>query len=59
MCAHRYEEYVDPGYLPGLINVGLFNSDQPHKYPFNANSAMCANIFSAPYTCPASPSCAH
>ena len=45
MCAHQYEEYVDPGYLPGLINVGLFHSDQPHNYPFNANSAMCANIF--------------
>jgi hypothetical protein len=44
MCAHQYEEYVDPGYLPGLINVGLFKSEHPHNYPYNPNSAMCANI---------------
>ncbi|MGH3628680.1 MAG: HXXEE domain-containing protein [Sciscionella sp.] len=45
MCAHQYEEYVDPGYLPGQINVAMFKSDQPLNYPFNAHSAMCANIF--------------
>ena len=45
MCAHQYEEYVDPGYLPGSINVAMFKSDQPLNYPFNAHSAMCANIF--------------
>ncbi|HEY4464212.1 MAG TPA: HXXEE domain-containing protein [Streptosporangiaceae bacterium] len=44
MCAHQYEEYVDPGYFPGQVNVGIFNSGQPLNYPFNANSAMCANI---------------
>ena len=45
MCAHQYEEYVDPGYFPGQVNVGIFHSDQPRNYPFNAHSAMCANIF--------------
>lgn len=45
MCAHQYEEYVDPGYFPGMVNVGIFKSDQPANYPFNPNSAMCANIF--------------
>ena len=44
MCAHQYEEYVDPGYFPGQVNVGIFKSDQPLNYPFNANAAMCANI---------------
>ncbi|HYY19799.1 MAG TPA: HXXEE domain-containing protein [Streptosporangiaceae bacterium] len=44
MCAHQYEEYVDPGYFPGQVNVGIFKSGQPLNYPFNANSAMCANI---------------
>ena len=44
MCAHQYEEYVDPGWLPGMVKVGLFKSDQPYNYPFNAHSAMCANI---------------
>ncbi|WP_227999018.1 HXXEE domain-containing protein [Nocardia australiensis] len=45
MCAHQYEEYVDPGYFPGMVNVGIFKSDQPRNYPYNPNSAMCANIF--------------
>jgi hypothetical protein len=44
MCAHQYEEYVDPGYFPGMVNVGIFKSEQPLNYPFNAHSAMCANI---------------
>ena len=45
MCAHQYEEYVDPGYFPGMVNVGIFKSDQPGNYPFNPTSAMCANVF--------------
>jgi len=45
MCAHQYEEYVDPGWFPGMVNVGIFSSEQPHNHPFNANSAMCANVF--------------
>jgi hypothetical protein len=45
MCAHQYEEYVDPGYFPGMVNVGIFKSKQPRNYPFNPNSAMCANVF--------------
>jgi hypothetical protein len=44
MCAHQYEEYVDPGWFPGMVNVGVFKSDKPLSYPFNAHSAMCANI---------------
>ena len=44
MCAHQYEEYVDPGWFPGMVNVGIFKSDQPYNYPFNSHSAMCANI---------------
>ena len=45
MCAHQYEEYVDPGYFPGMVNVAIFKSDQPYNYPYNPSSAMCANIF--------------
>jgi hypothetical protein len=45
MCAHQYEEYVDPGYFPGMVNVGIFKSQQPRNYPFNPSSAMCANVF--------------
>jgi hypothetical protein len=36
MCAHQYEEYVDPGYLPGQVNVGIFKSDQPLNYPLRS-----------------------
>ena len=45
MCAHQYEEYVDPGYLPGQINVGMFKSKQPLNWPFSPDGAMCANMF--------------
>ena len=47
MCAHQYEEYVDPGYFPGMVNVGIFKSDpeHAHNWPYNPNSAMCANVF--------------
>jgi hypothetical protein len=45
MCAHQYEEYVGPGYFPGMVNVGIFKSDQPYNYPYNPSSAMCANVF--------------
>jgi hypothetical protein len=45
MCAHQYEEYVDPGYFPGMVNVAIFKSEQPRNYPFNPTSAMCANVF--------------
>ena len=43
MAAHQVEEYVDPGYFPGQVNAGIFKSDQPRNYPFNARSAAIAN----------------
>ena len=50
MSAHQFEEYVEPGWLAGAINVGVVKSDNPRGYPFNTNSAMCANwAFSALY----------
>ena len=47
MCAHQYEEYVDPGWFPGMVNVGIFKSDpdSARNYPYNPTSAMCANVF--------------
>ena len=44
MCAHQYEECVDPGWFPGMVNVAMFKSDQPRNYPFNTHAAMCANV---------------
>ena len=43
MAAHQVEEYVDPGYFPGQVNAGIFKSDHPRTYPFNARSAAIAN----------------
>ncbi|MBT8339843.1 MAG: HXXEE domain-containing protein [Desulfatitalea sp.] len=44
---HNIEEYRWPGYLPGQMNVGMFNSDTPDRYPFNTNSAMIINTLFA------------
>jgi hypothetical protein len=53
MAAHQVEEYVDPGYFPGQVNAGMFKSDQPLNYPFNAKSAALANMsFTALYAAP-------
>jgi hypothetical protein len=53
MSAHQYEEYVDPGYFPGMVNRTLFKSDQPRNWPLNAQGLMCANWgFSALYIPP-------
>jgi hypothetical protein len=53
MAAHQVEEYVDPGYFPGQVNAGMFKSDQPLNYPFNAKSAALANLsFTALYAVP-------
>jgi hypothetical protein len=53
MAAHQVEEYVDPGYFPGQVNAGMFKSDQPLNYPFNAKSAALANLsFTVLYAAP-------
>ena len=53
MAAHQVEEYVEPGYFPGQVNAGMFKSDQPLNYPFNARSAAIANAsFTALYAAP-------
>lgn len=53
MSAHQYEEYVDPGWFPGMANRALFKSDQPRNWPLNAQGLMCANWgFSALYIPP-------
>ena len=43
MSAHQYEEYVDPGWFPGMANRAIFKSDQPRNWPLNAQGLMCAN----------------
>jgi hypothetical protein len=44
LTAHQYEEYEDPGYFPGQFNGGVFNSDEPDRYPLNTNTALIVNV---------------
>jgi hypothetical protein len=42
---HQTEEWVFPGYFPGMLNQAMFKSDIPDRYPLNANSGMIINVF--------------
>jgi hypothetical protein len=41
---HQFEEYRYPGYFPGMVNVTLFASKQPDRYPLNTNTALIVNV---------------
>lgn len=41
---HQAEEWRYPGYFPGMVNVVMFKSDRPDRYPLNANSGMIINV---------------
>lgn len=41
--AHQFEEYVWPGWFPGLLNGELMKSDQPANYPGNTQSVLIIN----------------
>ncbi|MFN8442538.1 MAG: HXXEE domain-containing protein [Caldilineaceae bacterium] len=41
---HQFEEYRYPGYFPGMMNVVMFGSKQPDRYPLNANTALIVNV---------------
>src|SRR4051812_1477045 len=43
LMVHQFEEYGFPGYFPGKLNAGVFNSDKPERYPLNTNSALVVN----------------
>lgn len=40
---HQFEEYRYPGYFPGMMNVAMFSSQKPDRYPLNTNTAMIVN----------------
>jgi hypothetical protein len=44
LFVHQFEEYRYPGYFPGMMNVVLFASNQPDRYPLNANTALIVNV---------------
>jgi hypothetical protein len=41
---HQFEEYRYPGYFPGMMNSVMFLSNQPDRYPLNANTALIVNV---------------
>ena len=41
---HQFEEYRFPGYFPGMINSFLFSSQQPDRYPLNAQTSLIVNV---------------
>src|SRR4051812_8572144 len=46
LCIHQFEEYRYPGYFPGMINLVLFASKQPDRFPLNTNTALIVNVLS-------------
>lgn len=44
LLLHQFEEYRYPGYFPGMINVVMYQSRQPDRYPLNANTALIVNV---------------
>jgi len=44
LLLHQTEEWRFPGYFPGMLNVAMFKSQIPDRYPLNANSGMMINV---------------
>ena len=41
---HQFEEWRWPGWFAGMLNIGLFRSDEPSRYPLNPTSGMVVNV---------------
>ena len=41
---HQFEEYRFPGYFPGMVNLALFQSAKPDRYPLNAQTSLVVNV---------------
>ncbi|HEV8024293.1 MAG TPA: HXXEE domain-containing protein [Candidatus Nanopelagicales bacterium] len=44
LFAHQVEEWRWPGWFPGMLNVVLFRSDDPWRYPLNVRSGLVVNV---------------
>jgi hypothetical protein len=44
MLLHQYEEYGWPGGFPPLVNLVVWPSKRPERYPLNQNGAMVINL---------------
>jgi hypothetical protein len=41
---HQFEEYRYPGYFPGMLNLAMFASKHPDRYPLNSNTSLIVNV---------------
>ena len=44
LFAHQFEEYRFPGWFPGMLNVVLFRSNDPMRFPLNTSSSLAVNV---------------
>lgn len=44
LFAHQVEEWRWPGWFPGMLNVVLFRSKDPYRYPLNPRSGLVVNV---------------
>jgi hypothetical protein len=44
LFAHQVEEWRWPGWFPGMLNVVLFRSQDPWRYPLNVRSGLVVNV---------------
>lgn len=41
---HQFEEYRYPGYFPGMMNIVMFNSKKPDRFPLNEQTSLIVNV---------------
>jgi hypothetical protein len=44
LFAHQVEEWRWPGWFPGMLNVVLFRSQDPWRFPLNVRSGLAVNV---------------
>lgn len=44
LFAHQVEEWRWPGWFPGMLNVVLFRSTDPWRFPLNVRSGLAVNV---------------
>jgi len=44
LFAHQVEEWRWPGWFPGMLNVVLFRSGDPWRFPLNVRSGLVVNV---------------
>jgi len=45
LLAHQVEEWRWPGWFPGMLNIVIFRSADPWRFPLNTRSGLVVNVF--------------